>query len=215
MTPPKLIIFDCDGVLVDSEHISNQFLLDELASYGLTLTMADCDSLFVGGTFTSVAKIARGMGADLPEDWVTKFYERLYPHLAIGVPMVTGVANILDRVIGLNLPHCVVTNGSVRKMKITLGQNGYWEHFQNIQFSAHTYNVAKPDPELLLIATRYFNTDPADCIVIDDSPSGCTGAANAGMPCIGYAERSDPEKLAATGANVIRSMSELPSLLGL
>jgi len=204
MTPPKLIIFDCDGVLVDSELISNQFLLQELAGFGLHLTMADCDALFVGGTMQNVATTARGMGADLPCDWVDSFYLGLYEHLKTGVPLVVGISDILARIDALEIAHCVVSNGSEEKMQITLGQNGLWPH-----------GTAKPDPELLLIAARYFGVAPADCTVIEDSVSGCTGAANAGMPCIGFAERSDPEKLAATGATVIRSMAELPRLLGL
>jgi len=215
VTPPKLVIFDCDGVLVDSELISNQFLLQELAGFGLHLTMADCDALFVGGTMQNVATTARAMGADLPGDWVDRFYLGLYEHLKTGVPLVSGIADILARIDMLGVAHCVVSNGSEEKMQITLGQNGLWQRFQGVMFSAHTHGTAKPDPELLLIAARQFGVAPADCTVIEDSVSGCTGAANAGMPCIGFAERSDPEKLAATGAKVIRSMAELPRLLGL
>lgn len=215
MTRPGLIIFDCDGVLVDSEPITNAFLLDDLARYGLHLTMADCDRLFVGGTMLGVAEIARSMGAGLPDGWVDDYYRRIYAHLAKGVPLVTGVGDILARIDARHVPHCVVSNGSEEKMRITLGQNDLWDRFQGAMFSAHTHGTAKPDPELLLIAARRFAVAPADCIVIDDSASGCTGAARAGMPCIGYAERSDPAKLAATGATVIRTMADLPPLIGL
>ncbi len=215
MTPPKLIIFDCDGVLVDSESITNTFLLNDLAGYGLHLTMADCDDLFVGGTIAGVADIARDMGADLPPDWVPDYYRRMYIELQKGVPLITGILDVLNSVYAQGIASCIVSNGPPEKMQITLGHHGLWKRFLGRTFSAHTHGTAKPDPELLLIAARHFNTEPADCIVIDDSPSGCTGAANAGMPCIGYAERTDPDKLAATGANVIRSMAELPPLLGL
>jgi len=215
MTHPALIIFDCDGVLVDGEPITNAFLLDDLARYGLHLSMADCDRLFVGGTMQGAAKIAQSMGADLPADWVDDYYTRVYAHLAKGVPMVAGVSGILGQLDRLNIAHCVVSNGSEQKMRITLGQNGLWDRFQGAMFSAHTYGTAKPDPELLLIATRQFGVAPGDCVVIDDSPSGCTGAANAHIPCIGFAMRSDPAKLAATGATVIRSMAELPPLIGI
>ncbi len=215
MKHPGLIIFDCDGVLVDSEPITNRFLLDDLARYGLQLTMADCDALFVGGTIAGAAKVARSMGATLPDDWVEDYYRRVHAHLGTGVPLVLGVMGILDRVEALNIPHCIVSNGPVEKMKITLGPHGLWNRFEGRVFSAHTYGTAKPDPELLWVAARHFGVDPADCTVIDDSPSGCKGAANAGMKCIGYAERSNPEKLAATGATVVRSMAEIPELLGL
>ncbi len=215
MTNPKLIIFDCDGVLVDSEPITNSFLINDLARYGLHLTPADCDDLFVGGTMVGAARIARSMGADLPENWVDDYYRRIYAHLKSGVPLVDGVLEILNQIRALAIPYCVVSNGSEEKMQITLGQNGLWDRFQGAVFSAHTHGTAKPDPELLFIAARQFGIDPADCVVIDDSPSGCTGAANARMRCIGFAERTDPEKLTATGATVVRSMAELPPLLGL
>ncbi len=215
MKQPKLLIFDCDGVVVDSEEIGNRLFLGDLQKYWLQLTMADCDRLFVGGTFASAMSIARNMGADLPDDWVDRFYDKLYQTLENGVRLVDGVSDVLNQVDAAGITHCIVSNGSERKMQITLGQNGLWDRFEGKIFSAHRYKTAKPDPELLYIAARAFDVDPADCTVIDDSPSGCTAAARAGMRCIGFAERSDPKKLAATGAHVIRSMAELPALLGL
>jgi HAD superfamily hydrolase (TIGR01509 family) len=215
LTPPKLILFDCDGVLVDSEPITNAFLIKDLARYGLNLTMADCDDLFVGGTMVGAAKTARKLGANLPEDWVDDYYHRVYEHLKQGVPLVKGISEILSQISRLGIPSGIVSNGSEEKMQITLGPHGLWQHFQGAIFSAHTHNTAKPDPELLWIAARQFNTAPADCLFIDDSPTGCTGAANAGMRCIGFAEHTNPDKLAATGATVIGSMAELPALLGL
>lgn len=215
MTQPKLIMFDCDGVLVDSEPLMNSSLLQELSSYGLNLTQADCEAHFFGGTIQKVATTARGMGADLPKEWTTDFYTRFFARLKqTGVPLVNGVLEVLDLIEAAGIPYCVVSNGSDEKMEITLGQNALWDRFHNAVFSAHTYGVAKPDPELLLIAAQKFGVAPIDCIFVDDSPSGCMGAANAGIPCIGFAERSDEETLAATGATVIRSMAELPPLLG-
>ena len=215
MQKPSLIIFDCDGVIVDSEPITNAFLLDDLSRHGLQLTMADCDHLFVGGTIKGAAEVARKMGADLADDWVENYYLRVHKHLEMGVPLVSGFLDVLAKVEESGIPHCIVSNGPVEKMRITLGQNGLWDRFQNRTFSAHTYGTAKPDPELFHIAARQFNVAPKDCVAIDDSPSGCTGAANASIPCIGYAERTNSERLATTGAKIIRSMAELPPLLGL
>lgn len=202
-------------MLVDSEPITNAFLIADLARYGLHLTLADADCLFVGGTIKGAAVVARSMGADLPVDWVEDYYRRVHAHLKNGVPLVQGVIEILDRLTAQNIAHCVVSNGPVEKMRITLGQNNLWDRFEGRTFSAHTYDTAKPDPELMWIAARAFGVDPNDCIAIDDSPSGCTAAAKADIRCVGYAERSDSQKLAATGATVIRSMTELPPLIGL
>ncbi len=216
LTQPQLIIFDCDGVLVDSEPLAGAYLLQELSRYGLHLSAADCEAHFFGGTIAKVAVTARHMGADLPAGWADDFYGQFYTHLKKeGVPLVSGILDVLDRIEAAGIPFCVVSNGPEEKMEITLGQNAQWDRFQGAVFSAHTYGVAKPDPELLLIAARKFGVAPKDCIMIDDSPTGCMGAANADMRCIGYAKRSDVNTLAATGATVIRSMTELPPLLGL
>lgn len=216
LNQPQLILFDCDGVLVDSEPLAAAYLLQELSQYGLNLTLADCQAHFFGGTIQKVAVTARHMGADLPARWADDFYGQFYAHLRkVGVPLIDGILDVLDLIEAANIPYCVVSNGPEEKMEITLGQNSQWDRFHGAIFSAHTYGVAKPDPELLLIAARKFGVAPKDCLMIDDSPTGCMGAANAGMRCIGYAERSDPGTLAATGATVIGSMAQLPPLLGL
>ena len=177
--------------------------------------MADCDTLFLGGTIKGAAEVAREMGANLPDNWVPDYYRRMHLHPAKGVSVGLGHSGSPETVWKKQgIPHCIVSNGPPEKMQITLGQHGLWDRFQGRIFSAHTHGTAKPDPELLWIAARQFNVAPANCIVVDDSPSGCTGAANAGMPCIGFAERSNPEKLAATGATVIRSMAEIAAASG-
>jgi len=213
MAPPKLIIFDCDGVLVDSEPVTNEFLRRELARYGLSLSLAECEGLFVGGTLRSVAEVAREMGARLPTGWADDLYARIYSHLENRVPLVAGVADVLRLLDRGGIAHCVVSNGSEEKMRITLGQNGLWERFSGVMFSAHRYNSTKPDPGLMLIAAAHFGIAPQDCLAIDDSPSGCIAAARAGMPCIGFAERTDPARLEGTGAMIARSMAEVASLI--
>lgn len=215
MTHPSLILFDCDGVLVDSEPLSIGFLRDDFARHGLDLSLTDCERLFVGKTTELEAEIARDMGAKLPGDWVDTYEKRVNEHLKQGVPLVRGVLDVLNQLTSLGIAHCIVSNGSEDKMQITLTPNGLWDRFQGAIFSAYTHGVAKPDPELLFIAARQFGVDPANCLMVDDSATGCQAAANAGMPCVGYAERSDPETLSETGATVIRSMAELPAILGI
>lgn len=215
MMRPGLVIFDCDGVLVDSEVVSNRVLVANLARHGLSLTLDDCMGLFVGGTMVGVMKKARTLGADLPDDWVDQIYGETYARLREGVPLVDGIAALLQALDHACIPFCVASNGSEDKMRITLGQNGLWAVFAGRMFSAHVLGKAKPDPALFLAAARQFDTPPQDCVVIEDSPSGVTAAARAGMRCLGYAPHHDGDNLAALGAQIFRDMGEVKAILRL
>lgn len=211
----EFVIFDCDGVLVDSEPISNEVLIRDLADYGLSLSHEDCEALFVGGTMRGVFETAKSMGADLPSDWVARIYDRIYKRLAEGVPVVPGIPHLLDQLDRAGIGYCVASNGSLEKMRITLGQNGLWDRFEERIFSAHEEGVAKPDPGLFLIAAERNGARPEACIVIEDSRSGARAAAAAGMACLGYAPEGDGARLADLGATVIRSMGEVAAHLNL
>ncbi len=208
-----LVIFDCDGVLVDSEPLSNQVLIDNLATYGLSLTIEQSFDLFVGGTMRGVHGKAREMGADLPDDWVDQIYKQMYARLRRGVPLVPGIPDLLAALDAKAVPFCVASNGSPEKMRITLGQNGLFDRFGDAMFSAHVLGTAKPDPTMFQTAATWFNaTSP---VVIEDSASGVTAAMRAGFRCLAYAPDGGGEKLADLGAELFRDMAEVPDLLGI
>ena len=212
---PALVIFDCDGVLVDSEIISNQVMMANLARYGLTLDLSDCMRLFVGSTMVGVRTKARELGADLPKDWIDEVYEETYARLKQDVPVVAGIPTLLGKLGEAEIAFCVASNGSEEKMRITLGNNDLWDLFQGRMFSAHTLGTAKPDPTLFEIAARQFGASPQSCVVIEDSTSGVTAAARAGMRCLGYAPHHDGDDLRALGAEVFKDMVDVSALLGL
>ncbi|KIC38681.1 haloacid dehalogenase [Ruegeria sp. ANG-R] len=208
-----LVIFDCDGVLVDSEVLSNQVMVDNLAGYGLHLSLAECMSLFVGGTMTGVRDKARELGADLPDDWTDQIYSEIYTRLRTGTPLVDGIPELLAQLDAQGIPYCVASNGRPEKMQITLGQNGLWERFSAVMFSAHVLGSGKPDPTLFLTAAQHFGaTSP---VVIEDSENGVTAAIRANMRCLAYAAHDDGARLAALGSEVFTDMSHVPALLGL
>ncbi len=208
-----LVIFDCDGVLVDSEVISNQVLVDNFAGYGLNLTLKECMTLFVGGTMSGVREKARNMGADLPDDWIEQVNGETYAALRVGTPLIAGIRELLALLDGRGIPYCVASNGRPEKMQITLGQNGLWDRFKNVMFSAQVLGTGKPDPTLFLTAARHFNA--LSPVVIEDSHSGVTAAIRADMRCLAYAAHDDGARLAALGAEVFSDMAEVPKLLGL
>jgi HAD superfamily hydrolase (TIGR01509 family) len=214
MQRPDLIIFDCDGVLVDTEPTSNAVLAENLTRHGLSLSTAECTAMFTGWSMLNVAKEAKRLGAILPEGWIEAVYAEEFEALKKGVPAITGIHEILDRLEEIGLLFCVASNGSEEKMAITLGQTGLLPRFDGRMFSAHTLKTSKPDPALFQAALDAFNIQPARAIVIEDSVLGATGAARAGIPCYGFAPHHDGADLAAAGATIFKSMNDLPEILG-
>lgn len=213
---PKLVIFDCDGVLVDSEVVSNQVVADNLARFGLNLTLSECLNLFVGATMDDVLQIAREKGAELPPTWIDDVYQETYERLQQGVPLVQGIPELLELLDRQGIQYCVASNGSEDKMRITLGQNGLWDRFHpNAMFSAHSLGVAKPEPGLFLAAASHFDVQARDCLVIEDSTTGATAAARAGMRCLGYVPEGDGADLSDQGAELFNAMAQVPRLIGL
>jgi HAD superfamily hydrolase (TIGR01509 family) len=213
---PKAVIFDCDGVIVDSEYPTFQLLAQEFADYDLMLTPDQIAREFTGGTMAGVADIARAKGADLPANWVSAFYEKLYAHLALGTPLVPGILGVLDHLDARAIPYAVGSNGSDRKMQVTLGQYpGLIVRFQGRLFSGQTLGKPKPAPDLYLHAARALGVDPARCVVVEDSPTGALAARAAGMVCMGYAAAGHEDGLHAAGAVIFTDMADLPGLLGL
>ena len=217
MNPPGLVIFDCDGVLVDTEGPTNEILAKDLSERGLPISADECMALFVGGTIYGVGVRARELGAAIPDDWVDVIYAKIYARLREGIAPIPGVEDVLERLDTAGVPYCVGSNGAPEKMEITLGQTGLFERMRGKLFSPHVIGMehAKPNPGLYLHAARSMGFDPHDCMVIEDSVSGATGARAAGIRCFGYGPQADVEGLRAVGAQVFFDMAELPGLLGL
>ena len=211
---PEAVLFDCDGVLVDSESITDRAIAANLTRHGLAIDAHEVSELFLGGTIRGVADVARARGADLPENWVEQMYAEIYDLLAAGTPVVAGVVDVLDRLDAAGIPYGVGSNGAREKMKITLGQNGLWDRFKDAMVSAHDGIAAKPAPDIYLTLARKLGVDPARAVVIDDSPSGLGGGIAAGIPVIAYAERTAEDRLAPLGVPMARSMSEVAAMIG-
>lgn len=213
--PVKAVLFDCDGVLVDSEPMTNILLAEDLTARGLPVSPDDCLALFVGGTIRGVADKARGLGADLPDDWVDQFYARMFDRLAQGCPAIPGIEAAVARLGAAGLGLAVGSNGPPRKMEVTLGQHpalraAFGPHIH----SAPVLGRPKPDPMVWLHAAAKLGVEPADCVVVEDSATGARAARAAGMRCLGYAAHSAAGPLAAEGAEIFRDMAALPGLVG-
>lgn len=209
-----LAIFDCDGVLVDSEGLTHQVLIDALREFGIELDLARAIGLFMGNTLAqNVAVIEKLLGRSLPQDFFPQWRETLYARFrAEPVSIVDGIVEVLD---GLRVPVCVVSNGPLRKMQTTLGVTGLLDRFEGRLYSSESGLPGKPAPDLFLAAARDFSAEPRRTFVVEDSPKGVAGAVAAGMVVFGYAGASyiDSEELAAAGARVFTDMRELPALI--
>jgi HAD superfamily hydrolase (TIGR01509 family) len=209
---PHLVIFDCDGVLVDSEGPVAEVVSANLARHGLPLSPEEVDRLFTGGTLAGTGERARAMGAQLPETWVEDTYAEIYARLRDGVPVIPGVFDLIAALDDARIPRWVASNGAFEKMRITLTPSGLWDLFDGRILSREIL-PAKPAPDMILHAIASEGVAPDDAVMIDDSVPGCTAAANAGVRCLGFAAKGDGQALAATGAHVVRSMAEIRTML--
>lgn len=213
---PRAVIFDCDGVLVDSEPAAHAVLAESFTRYGRPMQPGEIEPAgFTGGTMASVRDRARAEGLALPDGWVSEIHAELHARLARGVALIAGIEAVLDRLDAAGIAYAVGSNGTDAKMRITLGQHpALFARLEGRLWSAHTHGTAKPDPGLFLLAAAGLGMDPSDCVVVDDSVSGCTAGIRAGMRTFGFAEHDDGAKLAALGARVFHRMADLPALLG-
>jgi HAD superfamily hydrolase (TIGR01509 family) len=210
-----LVILDCDGVLVDSEPITNRLLAKDMTRYGLPMSTEGAIDLFVGGTIKSAFERASALGAALPDNWVDDFYDRMIETLGREVVAIEGAHTLLDRLDTAGVPYCVASNGPMRKMDVTLKRTDLWRRVEGRIFSAHDIGVAKPDPGLFLYAARMMGVITEAVVVIEDSVSGVRAAQAAGMRCLGLTRDTPAEKLVAHDAEPIARLDQVPRLLGL
>ncbi|WP_417239994.1 HAD family hydrolase [Celeribacter halophilus] len=212
----KAVIFDCDGVIVDSEPPLLEFLQKDFARFGLDISIHELETKYVGGTMARVGERAREAGAALPDNWIDEVYPRVFEMLGAGVPLIDGVEAAFDALDAAGIPYAVGSNGPMEKMDVTLGAHpAVFARLKGRIHSAHTYGTAKPDPDLFLIAAKHLGVAPEDCAVIDDSTSGCIAARRAGMKCFGFDPHGDGARLIAEGAEHLADMHDLPTRLGL
>ena len=212
MDRPDLVIFDNDGVLVDSERLANGILADLLTEAGLPYTLEQAVHEFMGGTLARVRASAEPrLGHPLPADFEERYHARLFEGFARLEP-VAGVPEVLDALDQAGTPYCVASSGTHERIRTALTSVGLYQRFEGRVFSAQDVEHGKPAPDLFLHAAGSIGTDPARCVVVEDSPLGVEAARAAGMNVIGYAGMTPAERLAGADA-VIDKMGALPGLL--
>jgi len=209
----ELVIFDCDGVLVDSEGIGNAVLAQAATREGAAITAEEALHLFRGLKMAEcVVEIERRSGRRVREDFVVDLRQAMAAAFESELRAVEGIRAALA---AITLPVCVASNGPMAKMKHTLGLANLLDHFEGRIFSAYDVGVWKPDPGLFLHAARTLGAERSRCIVVEDSLSGIRAANAAGMRVLGYTA-GDARAMSELGtecADLFHSMDELPALL--
>ncbi|MBV6700671.1 HAD family phosphatase [Kitasatospora aureofaciens] len=210
--PIELVIFDCDGVLVDSEVIAARIQVRLGAELGWPLTEAEVVERFIGRSEASNhAAVAERLGAATADLWGKRFVEL---HAEAVDAELTPVDGLPEALAAITLPTCVASSGSHEKMRHTLGRTGLYDHFAGRIFSATEVGRGKPAPDLFLHAARTMGVDPSACVVVEDSLPGVQAARAAGMRALGYAGGLTPaERLAGPGTVVFDDMRRLPELI--
>lgn len=212
---PALVIFDCDGVLVDSEAIANRIMAETISATGIPISFEECRARFVGGTLQRVIDtVEQWLGKPLPPGWKEDFEARRNEAFRKELQPVPGVAEAVAAIRASGTPICVASSGTPDKMSLTLGLTGLKDHFGDNLFSATMVAQGKPEPDLFLYAAEQMGQVPENCVVVEDSLLGVTAAVSAGMRVLAYAAENDADALKAAGGLPFTDMAELPALVG-
>lgn len=212
-----LIIFDCDGVLVDSEVISCRAHADTLTRHGYPITAEQVLERFLGRSMHhATIEIEAELGRSLPDDFASQTYAEIF---RLFETSLQGTPHIAEALTQIRQPVCVASSGPPEKISASLNRTGLYARFAPHIFSAVQVRHGKPAPDLFLFAAERMQTAPAKCLVIEDSVAGIAGAIAAGMPVLGYTGGSHcrpgyGDSLRAAGATAIfDDMRQLPALI--
>jgi len=212
-----VIIFDCDGVLVDSEVISCRAHAETLTRHGYPITSEQVFHRFLGrSTRQANMEVEAELGRALPDDFHLQLQDELFRTFEADLEAVPHIHTALDRI---DHAVCVASSGSQQRMRVTLGRTMLYDRFAPNIFSASQVDNGKPAPDLFLFAAEQMNVPPERCIVIEDSVAGVIGGRAAGMPVIGFHGGSHcrpgyGETLRKAGAALLfDDMRQLPELI--
>lgn len=222
---PGLIIFDCDGVLVDSEPLMRQTVIEMIADLAdavghkttideITRVNARFQGLFMG---EMLERIADFVGAPVPETFEAEIRRRSAKRFQAGLRPIPGVEALMDALDQAGVPYCVGSNGPQEKMATMFKVVGFYDRLKGRIFSAHDPIIPKgrqkPHPDLYVHAAKVMDVAPGDCVVIDDTPLGASAGVAAGMRTIGYAGETSPSALKEIGAEPFRTMGDIKNYL--
>ena len=183
-TSTELVIFDCDGVLVDSEPISIAVLVEALAAAGVTMSEDEAHERFLGRSLKSMSEILHcdyGLAIDAP--FLDAMRRALYERFRAELQAIDGIAETVDM---LGIAHCVASSSQPERIRLSLSVTGLLDRFEPNIFSASMVSRGKPAPDLFLHASAEMGVAPGRCVVVEDSPAGIAAAKSAGMRVVAF-----------------------------
>ncbi len=208
--PHRLVIFDCDGVLVDSDRLALRIQARHLTELGVPMTYEDCVREHLGiGMPATLAKVERRLGRPVPQSWVDDLEREVWEVFSRELQPVPGIVEVLDE---LQEQTCIASSGSHAKMRFTLGLTGLLDRFVGRIFSGEEVERGKPAPDLFLHAAARMGFPASRCVVVEDSPYGVEAALAAGMKVAGFAATTPPEALERASV-VFDDMTYLPRMV--
>lgn len=214
---PAAVLFDCDGVLADTEAMHNRIIAEEISALGWEMTPEQCERQFLGLSWEAIVpRVQDRLGPDsVPADFIQGVIRRVMRELHEQVVPVRGVLAALDQIIAAGIPVAVASNSSRPELNTKLMGLGLAETFRGRAFSYNDVPNPKPAPDMYRAAAAACGADPHDCVVVEDSVTGARAGRAAGCRVLGFAHPTPAAALEAVGAETFGSMADLPRMLGL
>ena len=203
----KCIIFDCDGVLVDSEVLGNQVMVDMANEYGANIDIVYAMKNFKGSFLKDcIGQVENILGKPLPEDFEKEYRKRTFEAFKTELKPISGIKEVLQK---LEIPFCVASSGPKEKIKWNLEITGLTGFFGDNIFSCYDIGKWKPDPAIFLYAVDVMGYAPEECLVIEDSIFGVMAAKNGGFDVLGFAADAEDNSFAEQATAVFYDMNKL------
>ena len=213
--PPAAVLFDCDGVLADSEGLVNRLVAEELTVRGWAISAEACRETFLGMALPAMLPVIEARVGRLPVRWAEMLSLRIADAMCREAVAVPGALEALRAVVAAGLPVAVASNSARAELDAKLERLGVTQVFAGKIFSFEDVARPKPRPDIYLAAARACGAAPAECVVVEDSLLGVRAGIAAGCRVLGFACDTDASVLAAAGAKPFEAMAALPGLLGL
>jgi HAD superfamily hydrolase (TIGR01509 family) len=211
MSKYKCIIFDCDGVLVDSEPLSNQVMVDMANEYGASLDLQYAYNHFKGYYIENcIEKIETLIKKKLPKNFEKEYRRRSFEKFKNEIQPVEGIVELIKNI---TIPFCVASSGPEHKIKLNLELTGLLPYFENKIFSCYTIGKWKPEPDVFLWAAETMGFQPNECVVIEDSITGVKAALAGGFDVFGYTAHDYSKELESKATMTFKRINDLKNYL--
>lgn len=211
MSKYKCVIFDCDGVLVDSEPIGNQVLVDMANELGASISLEYAFRNFKGHKMQYCAdQIKELIPNAFPEDFIPKYRQRSFEAFKADIQPVEGITELIEN---LKIPYCVASSGPEKKIRLNLELTGLLPYFENKIFSCYTIQKWKPSPAVFIWAAETLGFQPEECLVVEDSITGVSAAKNGGFDVVGYTAHDYNNELKSKANYTFDSMTAIRDFL--